>query len=112
MLVAWDEVTEALARAGAPPNPWETPSEFAGRAAGTTGVDRRLLAGLAGVTTRAIYGRTGVADAVADQAKEAAETLEHAADAVIGRRRRLRHLVDPRPVLPDRARRVDVRERV
>ena len=112
VLVAWDEVTEALARAGAPPNPWETPSEFAVRAAGATGVDRRLLAGLAGLTTRAVYGPIGVAEAVADQAAEAAGTLEDAADAAIGRRHRIRRLIDPRPLLPDRRRRVDVRERV
>ena len=111
ILVAWDEVAEALARAGAPPNPWETPNEFASRAAGATGVDRRLLAGLAGVTTRVIYGPGAVTEALAEQTLTVAETVEDAADALVDRRQRLLRLVDPRPVLGERRVRVDVRQR-
>jgi hypothetical protein len=108
--VAWDEVVEALARAGAPAESWETPNEFAARASGTTGLDPRLLVGLAGLTTSVTYGRTGVADAEADRAVEVAASLERAADGIVGRRRRLLLLLDPRPLLPDRLSRVDVRE--
>ncbi|MCU1376364.1 MAG: hypothetical protein JWO68_3650, partial [Actinomycetia bacterium] len=110
VLVAWDEVSEALARAGAPAEPWETPNEFATRAAATTGVDGRLLAGLAGLTTTALYAPIAIPDEIAEQSLEVAGTLERAADATVGWRERSRLLVDPRPLLPDRAARVDVRE--
>jgi transglutaminase-like putative cysteine protease len=109
VLVAWDEVAEALARAGAPLESWETPNEYATRAAGVTGVDGRLLAGLAGLTTTATYAPVTIPDDIADQATEVAAGLEHAAGALVGRRDRLRLLVDPRDVLPERSSRVDVR---
>jgi hypothetical protein len=112
VLVAWDEVAEALARAGAPLEPWETPNEYAVRAAVATGVDGRLLTGLAGLTTTASYAPIAIPDEIADQATEVAAGLEHAASATIGRRDRLRLLVDPRDVLPERITRVDVREGV
>jgi hypothetical protein len=113
VLVAWDEVAEALARGGTAPEPWETPNEFAGRAAASRpALDGRMLDGLAGLTTTAAYGPDGVPDAVADQAVEVAGELTAAADALVDRRDRMRHLVDPRPLLPERAARVDVREPV
>jgi transglutaminase-like putative cysteine protease len=108
VLVAWNETTEALARAGAPPNPWETPNEFAVRAAGTTGVDRRRLLGLAGLTTQVVYGAVDVAADVADQATGVAKELEAEAEALLDGRARLRMLVDPRPLLPARKAHVDV----
>jgi transglutaminase-like putative cysteine protease len=111
VLVAWDEATEALAGAGAVPNPWETPNEFAGRAAGATGVDLRLLGGLAGLTTRVVYGAGVVAPAVADQASAVAATVAAASAAGLSNRTRLRLLVDPRPLLPTRRTHVDVRTR-
>jgi transglutaminase-like putative cysteine protease len=111
VLVAWDEATESLARAGAVPNPWETPSEFAGRAAGATGVDQRLLGGLAGLTTRVVYGAGAVAPALADQASEVAATVASETGARLSSRTRLRLLVDPRPLLPARRAHVDVRAR-
>jgi hypothetical protein len=111
VLVAWSEASEALARAGAPPNPWETPHEFAVRAAGATGVDRRLLLGLAGVTTRVVYGTGEVTHEVADQAAGVATTVAAETGAQLGGRTRLRLLVDPRPLFPDRRRHVDVQHR-
>jgi transglutaminase-like putative cysteine protease len=111
VLVAWDEATEALARAGAVPNPWETPSEFAGRAAGATGVDLRLLGGLAGLTTRVVYGADPVAPTAADQAAVVAATVASETGARLSGRTRLRLLVDPRPLLPARRAHVDVRAR-
>jgi hypothetical protein len=109
VLVAWDEVSEALARAGSPFERWETPNEFAARAAAATGVDGRLLTGLAGLTTTATYAPIAIGDEIADQALEVAGTLERAADATVGWRERSRLLVDPRPLLPERAARVEVR---
>ena len=112
VLVAWDEVSEALARAGAPSQRWETPDEYARRAAGATGVDGVLLTGLAGLTTTASFGRAEVPEEIAEQAAEVAGRLERAADALVPGRERLRYLVDPRPLLPERDSRVDVREGV
>jgi transglutaminase-like putative cysteine protease len=111
VLVAWSEASEALARAGAPRNPWETPHEFAVRAAGATGVDPRLLVGLAGVTTRVVYGTGDVTQEVADQAAGVAATVATETGARLGGRTRLRLLVDPRPLLPDRRLHVDVQHR-
>ena len=78
----------------------------------STGVDPRLLGGLAGLTTIVTYGRGDVPEAAADQALEVAEGLEKAADALVERRDRLRQLLDPRPLLPERDARVEVREPV
>jgi transglutaminase-like putative cysteine protease len=97
VLVAWDEATEALARAGAPPNPWETASEFASRAAGATGIDRRPLLGLAGLTTQVIYGTDEIPDDVAEQAVAVARTVEEETGQLRDGRTRLRLLLDPRP---------------
>lgn len=110
VLVAWDEVAEALARAGAAPEPWETPDEYARRAAAATGLDGVVLGGLAGLTTTATFGRGDLAEEVAQKAAGAAAGLEEAADALVPTRQRLRLLVDPRPLLPVRLARVDVRE--
>jgi transglutaminase-like putative cysteine protease len=110
VLVAWDEVAEALARAGTPAQAWETPNEFARRAAGATGVDPRLLAGLAGLMTTVSYSNAGVSESAAEQAAQAAAAVKEAAEARVDRRTRLRSLVDPRPLLPDRAARVQVTE--
>lgn len=113
VLVAWEEVGEALARIGAERQPWETPSEYAARAARATGGDERLLAGLAGVTTTAGFGPAdALPEPVLEQALEVADRVEREADHRMDRRQRLRHLVDPRPMLPDRGSRYDVREEV
>jgi transglutaminase-like putative cysteine protease len=97
ILVAWDEATEALARAGAPPNPWETASEFAARAAGATGIDRLPLLGLAGLTTQIVYGTGEIPDEIAEQAVAVARTVEDETGQLLDGRTRLRLLVDPRP---------------
>jgi transglutaminase-like putative cysteine protease len=109
VLLAWDEATEALARAGASSRPWETPTEFATRVGGTTPVDASLLTGLAGLTTTATYAPAPVAEAAAERAADAAGRIEEQVDALLDRRARLRHLVDPRPLLPERSARVEVR---
>lgn len=110
VLVAWDEVAEALARAGASPEPWETPDEYARRAAAATGLDGVVLSGLAGLTTTATFGRGDLPAEMAQKAESAAADLEEAADALVPARERLRLLVDPRPLLPERLARADVRE--
>lgn len=112
VLVAWAEVGEALSEVGAPMRPWETPIEYAQRAAGATGVDHRLLGALAGVTTAAGYGPDGVDDIVAQRASEAAAELERTLHKGLDNRARLRGAFDPRPLLPERANRLDIREAV
>lgn len=99
VLLAWDEVTETLARAGTPCEPWETPVEYARRAGTATGVDRDALHRLAGVATVAGYHRSGVSPAAADDALRSAVALQRAAMELVDRRGRLRHLIDPRPLL-------------
>jgi hypothetical protein len=112
VLVAWDEVTEALGRAGTPAQVWETPDEFAARAGAADGIDAALLAGLAGLTTAATFGPDGVPDSAALEAAQAADALEDAAAHLLDPRQRVRLALDPRPLLPDRASRVDVRQTV
>ncbi|MGI8759062.1 MAG: DUF3488 and transglutaminase-like domain-containing protein [Acidimicrobiales bacterium] len=109
VLVSWAEVEEALARAGAPPQHWETPIEYARRAAAATGVDHRLLSALAGVTTAAGYGPGAIDEAVAEQAAEAAGDLERHLHDGLDNKARLLHALDPRPLLPKRAPRMDIR---
>jgi transglutaminase-like putative cysteine protease len=108
VLLAWDEVTEALARAGTPRHRWETPAEFARRAVASTPVDPQLLQALAGAATAAGYRPDGVSSATADEAARAAVTLERAAADLVDRRERLRLLLDPRPLMRHEAR-VEVR---
>ncbi len=109
VLVAWAEVGEGLARAGTPPRDWETPIEYAQRAGGSTGVDHRLLNALAGVTTAAGWGPEGLDDQVAEQAARAATDLQEQIDQGLDGRTRLRQAFDPRPLLPARKPRLDVR---
>jgi transglutaminase-like putative cysteine protease len=109
VLVTWAEVGEALATLGSAPRGWETPIEYAQRAGGTTGVDHKLLNALAGVTTAAGYGPTGVDAEVADRAARAGADVERHIEGELDRATKLRVALDPRPLLPDRARRLDVR---
>ncbi|MGI9121006.1 MAG: DUF3488 and transglutaminase-like domain-containing protein [Acidimicrobiales bacterium] len=108
VLVAWAEVGDALTQLGTPPRPWETPIEFAQRAAGATGVDHRLLGALAGVTTAAGYG-PGVNTDVAERAADAAAEVERVLQEGLDNKARLIAAMDPRPLLPERATRLDVR---
>ena len=109
VLVSWTEVGEALARVGAPPQRWETPIEYAGRAAAATGADSRLLSALAGVTTAAGYGPGAIDDEVAEQAAAAARDIEQGLLAGRDYKTRLRQALDPRPLLPARKPRMDIR---
>ncbi|HWH33907.1 MAG TPA: DUF3488 and transglutaminase-like domain-containing protein, partial [Acidimicrobiales bacterium] len=94
VLVTWAEVGESLAQLGHPPRPSETPTEFAQRAAGATGIDHRLLGALAGVTTAAGYGPHGVDGQAAGQAARAAADVISAVDEQLGVRARLARALD------------------
>jgi transglutaminase-like putative cysteine protease len=99
VLLAWDEVTEALALAGTPRQPWETPVEYARRAGSATGIDRESLRRLAGAATVAGFHPNGVSSTAAEDAVLSSVTLQRAATELVDRRGRLRLLVDPRPLL-------------
>ena len=102
--VAWTEVGEALAAAGAGPEPWETPSEVAARAhAAAARAEPGSLDELAGLTTVVSYARGGVDDGTAARAEELARGLVPAVERGTGWRRRVRAAFDPRPLLPRRA---------
>jgi hypothetical protein len=110
VLVAWEEVGEALATAGVPRRPAETPVEYAARAAGTAGVEPDRLRDLAAAATEA-----GWSDELVDEDAAAAAVADAAAvvDGVRATRtrgERLRAAVDPRPLLPRRTDRVEIRE--
>jgi transglutaminase-like putative cysteine protease len=109
VLVTWAEVSEALAVLGCAPRRWETPIEYAQRAGGTTGVDHRLLNALAGVTSTAGYGPPGLDTSAADRAAQAGADVERGVEAQLSATAKVRRALDPRPLLPERERRLDVR---
>jgi transglutaminase-like putative cysteine protease len=109
VLVTWAEVSEALAVLGCAPRRWETPIEYAQRAGGTTGVDHRLLNALAGVTSTAGYGPPGLDTSAADRAAQAGADVERGVGAQLSATAKVRRALDPRPLLPERERRLDVR---
>lgn len=109
VLVTWAEAGDALGELGCPPRSSETPIEFAQRAAGTTGIDQRLLKALAGATTAAGYSPSGVSDDIAAQAKRAGSDLRRAVDDAVGLGGKFARSLDPRPLLPERNRRLEIR---
>jgi transglutaminase-like putative cysteine protease len=110
VLVAWDEVGEALAAAGVPRRPAETPLEYADRAAGAAAVDPRLLGMLAVRATEAGWAAEAMDEDDAAAAVAAAAVVERGARATRTRGERFRAAVDPRPLLPRRTGRVEIRE--
>ena len=109
VLVAWTEVGEALARAGTPARASETPIEYARRAAGATNVDHRLLNALAGVASAAGYGARRVDDDVVERTVTAAADVERRLEERLDGKTRLVAAIDPRPLLPPRGPRLDIR---
>ncbi len=109
VLVAWTEVGEALARVGTPARPSETPIEYAQRAAGATNVDHRLLNALAGVASAAGYGARRIDDEAVERTVIAAADVERRLQEHLDGKARLVAAIDPRPLLPPRAPRLDIR---
>ena len=99
--LAWSEAREALTDRGVPPYAWETPDEFAARAAGSGALAPAAgdaLARLAAIEDVAAYsGGDPSADDVAD-ATSASVTVVDAARAARGRWPGLWARWDPRPV--------------
>ena len=89
--------------AGAPSRPWETPAEFARRAASTAPLPNRhktALVGLAGSLEEAAYSPSGPDEAAATAAQASADQIRAETGAPTARpwRRRLAAMLDPRPV--------------
>ena len=100
VVVAWDEVGEALARSGVPSRRWETPHEYAGRASRAADLDPNLLAGLAGLTTVTLYAaddESVLDDETVMSAVAVAKHVERTVTRRLDHRTRLRNLMDPRP---------------
>jgi transglutaminase-like putative cysteine protease len=104
--VAWDDVSEVLARSGVVPKRSETPKEFAARAARAAKLDPDLLADLADRTTVARYAPPELAaidEETLATTLAAARHVERQVRRSFDRRARMRALVDPRPATARRA---------
>jgi transglutaminase-like putative cysteine protease len=101
VLVAWDEAADALALAGARRHLAETLPEYAGRAALATSLDGASsgrLNELAHDAAAASYARDDLDPAAVARAVDAAARIEAELQEAAGTRRRLRWLLDPRPL--------------
>jgi hypothetical protein len=98
--LAWSFAREALAGAGLPPRPWETPTEVGDRVARSSfpadGV--AAVAALAELEERASYSAGGPFQGDAEAADAAAEKVRRAA-RVAGRRKEVLGIFDPRAVV-------------
>lgn len=99
VLVAWNRTTDSLGRSGCPPEPFETPAEFAQRAADELPIGREQIAVLAGHVTTALYGIDDLAEDRVAQAESVPERVERSLDVIDSRQTRLRRKLDPRPLL-------------
>lgn len=106
--VAWTEAVEALSLAGCPRHPWETPAEYAERAA-DRGADRLLMRSLAEAVSAADFG-SDPGEELAGRAAGHARRIERAVATSADRKTRLQWAIDPRPLLPGRSTRMDVRD--
>jgi hypothetical protein len=99
--LAWAQAREALTDRGIPPYPWETPDEFAARAAVDAALPEAAVSALARLSAiedvSAYSGGEPSADDVAEAAV-ASETVVCAARADRSRWAQLRARWDPRPV--------------
>ncbi|MCI3949863.1 MAG: hypothetical protein K0R11_1797, partial [Acidimicrobiales bacterium] len=89
VLVAWDEVLEALTAAGTPRRPAETPVEYAARAGGDAGVDPARLRLLAARATEAGWAADALDEGDAVEAVAAAAAVEDGVRATRSRGERL-----------------------
>jgi len=100
--LAWSLAGEALAGAGVPPHPWETPAEFAARVAAGTRLPEAAGAAvrrLAAIEERAVYSPAVPTPDDVDTAAAAAAEIAAAARARRGTWRELGRRWDPRPVV-------------
>ena len=98
VLVSWEEAGDDLARAGLGRQPWETASEYAGRAGRVAAGVAAPLAELAGHLSVAAYSPTGVDDAAARRAESAAAAVRADVRTTANPVRRAIWVLDPRPL--------------
>jgi len=98
-LVAWEEACEALAAAGIRRRSWETPSEYARRAAAAGRLPPGALEQMAAAASAAIWSAAGVSHDVATRSVEGARAVERSVAARATRWERLLRQLDPRPLL-------------
>jgi transglutaminase-like putative cysteine protease len=108
--VAWTEAVESLGRKGLTHKASETPLEYAGRVAAAGAVDAATITELAHATTAATFADGLVAEEAADRADTQSRQLVESMRASADWRTRLRWALDPRPYLPNRASRMEVRD--
>jgi transglutaminase-like putative cysteine protease len=97
-VIAWNEVTTALARAGVPPLPSETPLEYAHRAGRARITDSRRLVHLAELVTIAAYSLVDVSDDVVIECETDRDAILEGLVARSSRATRLWQRLDPRPL--------------
>jgi transglutaminase-like putative cysteine protease len=95
-LVAWEDATEALALAGLPRRPAETPAEYARRVAAADGLPAEVLPLLAGAVSEALFAPGPLPAVRAEEAVVAAAAVRSHVRATVPWRRRAAAAVDPR----------------
>lgn len=98
-IVSWNQVTTALGRAGVPPQPSETPLEYAHRAAGARITDGRRLAHLAELITVAAYSLVDVTDDVVAECDADRDAILDGLASRSSRITRAWQRIDPRPLV-------------
>jgi transglutaminase-like putative cysteine protease len=96
VVLAWREAVTALARAGLPRRPSETPAEFAARAAASGLAPLGPIAELARMAAAAVYAGRPLSREAGDRAVDLAATVDEEVGATRGRWRRLAARLDPR----------------
>ena len=99
VVVAWEEVGEALARSGVPARRSETAAEYASRASRVARLDPGLLDGLAGLTTTSRYAPPDdemIDDTMAESAMHVARDVTRTLSRRRDGRTKLRSAIDPR----------------
>jgi transglutaminase-like putative cysteine protease len=99
VLVSWHETEAALARAGVPLRPSETPSEYASRAARNTRMEDGSLQRLADHVTVAAYSGTDLPAEVAADARDIKDSVSRRLQERADFRTRLTWRSDPRQLL-------------
>ena len=98
-MVEWYETISLLARSGVPPDPSETPIEYAERAARLGRLDPRMMGRLAGHATLAAYSAGNLSEDVVIDCAEVRRIVERTTWDRVDARTKLRWLADPRPLL-------------
>jgi transglutaminase-like putative cysteine protease len=98
-IVAWNEVTAALARAGLPRQPSETPLEYAHRITRARITDGRRLGHMAELITVAAYSRVDVSDELVTECESDRDAIIDGLTARATRVTRWWLRADPRPLV-------------